>query len=92
MNTNTDNNVAQELDLTGLKCPMPALLTEKALRGLAAGSVLAVTVTDLMAPLDLTFLCQRDGHALLSQAQNEFGARRFLICRGPRAGTDLHSS
>jgi len=72
------------LDLTGLKCPLPALLTAKALRGMTAGEQLVVVVTDPLAPLDLRHLCQRDGHQLVDERTNENGARRLVICRGPR--------
>jgi tRNA 2-thiouridine synthesizing protein A len=48
------------------------------------GERLAVTVSDPLAPLDLRHLCARDGHCILSEAQNDCGARRLLICRGPR--------
>jgi len=75
---------AHELDLTGLKCPLPTLMTAKALRGIASGTCVAVTVTDLLAPLDLRHLCLRDGHEVLDERQNENGARRLLIRRGPR--------
>ena len=87
MNEHTSNAAwadARQLDLTGLKCPMPALMTEKALRGMDAGEHLAVTVTDALAPLDLRHLCQKAGHAVVEESQNDFGARRLLICRGPR--------
>ncbi len=76
---------ARKLDLTGLKCPLPALLTAKALRELAEGARLVVIVTDPLAPLDLRHLCQRDGHRLVAEGQNENGARRLVISRGPRA-------
>jgi tRNA 2-thiouridine synthesizing protein A len=76
---------AREYDLTGLKCPLPALLTAKTLRDLAAGSLVAVTVTDPLAPLDIRHFCQRDGHEVLDQRQNETGAQRLLIRRGPRS-------
>ncbi|MCE9521245.1 MAG: sulfurtransferase TusA family protein [Alphaproteobacteria bacterium] len=75
---------ARELDLTGLKCPLPSLLTEKALRGMGDGLLLAVIVTDALAPLDLRHLCQRGGHSVLAEVQYENGARRLLIRRGPR--------
>lgn len=86
MNEITEANwaLARELDLSGLKCPLPALLTERALRGLADGALLAVTATDPMAPLDLKHLCQRDGHSVLEERQNDTGALRLLIRRGPR--------
>ena len=76
---------ARDLDLTGLKCPLPALMTEKALRIAAPGATFAVTVTDPLAPLDLHHLCRRDGHEVLAEGQNESGARRLLIRRGPRS-------
>ncbi len=74
---------AEEVDLTGLKCPMPALLTRRALRRSIEGALIAVTVTDSLAPLDLRHLCQCEGHVLLDEAGNEKGARRLLIRRGP---------
>lgn len=87
MNEDTSNAAwadARQLDLTGLKCPMPSLMTEKALRGMAQGEHLAVTVTDALAPLDLRHLCQKKGHEVIGESENDFGARRLLICRGPR--------
>jgi len=35
-----------KLDLTGLKCPLPALMTRKALKALQPGDLLAVHCTD----------------------------------------------
>jgi tRNA 2-thiouridine synthesizing protein A len=86
MNEDTDTNWARArvLDLTGLKCPMPALLTEKALRGMRAGERVAVTVTDPLAPLDLRHVCQMGRHALEEERLNENGARQLLIRCGPR--------
>ena len=87
MNEDTSNAAwadARQLDLTGLKCPMPSLMTEKALRGMAQGEHLAVTVTDALAPLDLRHLCQKEGHEVIGESATDFGARRLLICRGPR--------
>jgi tRNA 2-thiouridine synthesizing protein A len=74
---------AEDIDLTGLKCPMPALLTRRALRRSIEGALIAVTVTDALAPLDLRHLCQSEGHIVLDEAVNEKGARRLLIRRGP---------
>jgi tRNA 2-thiouridine synthesizing protein A len=75
---------ARDLDLTGLKCPMPALLTEKALKGMAEGERLKVTVTDALAPIDLRHVCQRGGHELCAERAHENGARQLLIRCGPR--------
>lgn len=81
---NDEWGAARVLDLTGLKCPLPALLTEKALREMTVGACVAVTVTDALAPLDLRHVCQRGGHALLAERLHENGARQLLIRCGPR--------
>ena len=49
------------LDLTGLKCPLPALKTRKALKGLAAGDRLEVHCTDPMAVIDIPNLIRETG-------------------------------
>ena len=79
-----DWRAVRDLDLTGLKCPLPSLLTEKALRGSVEGERLSVTVTDPLAPLDLRHMCQRGGHEIIAERQNENGARQLLIRCGPR--------
>lgn len=86
MNEATDSDWlhARDLDLTGLKCPMPALLTEKALRGMGEGERVTVTVTDALAPIDLRHVCQRGGHEFCGERTQENGARQILIRCGPR--------
>lgn len=49
------------LDLTGLKCPLPALKTRKALKSLAAGDRLEVVCTDPLAVIDIPALIQQTG-------------------------------
>jgi tRNA 2-thiouridine synthesizing protein A len=80
--TDTDWSDARDLDLTGLKCPLPALLTEKALKGMADGERLVVTVTDALAPIDLRHVCQRGGHVVCGERTNDQGSRQLLIRRG----------
>ncbi|WAJ26421.1 sulfurtransferase TusA family protein [Antarcticirhabdus aurantiaca] len=67
------------LDLSGLKCPLPALRTEKALRGLAPGTRLAVISTDPLAALDIPHLVNQTGHRLAEMRRGENGAAVFLI-------------
>lgn len=70
-----------ELDLSGLKCPLPALRTRKALRALAPGVRLAVTATDPLAGIDIPNVVREEGAAL--EALERHGpAARFLIRRG----------
>lgn len=49
------------LDLTGLKCPLPALKTRKALKGLSPGDCLEVHCTDPMAVIDIPNLIRETG-------------------------------
>jgi len=59
-----------ELDLTGLKCPLPVLRTRKALRTHGAGRVLMVTCTDPMALIDIPNLVREEG-AWLDSAERD---------------------
>lgn len=59
-----DNRAMDRLDLRGLKCPLPALKTKKALAGLAAGSVVEIACTDPMAAIDIPHLVAESGDAL----------------------------
>ncbi|MCX7324494.1 MAG: sulfurtransferase TusA family protein [Hyphomicrobiales bacterium] len=66
------------LDLSGLKCPLPALRTRKALKGLAPGRVLSVICTDPMAVIDIPNLLRETGDILADQ-RTESGTTRFKI-------------
>lgn len=52
------------LDLRGLKCPLPALRTRKALARAAPGTVLTVSCTDPLAVIDIPHLVSETGHRL----------------------------
>ena len=49
------------LDLSGLKCPLPALKTRKALKGLSTGDRLEVHCTDPLALIDIPNLIRETG-------------------------------
>ena len=55
-----------ELDLTGLKCPLPILRAKKALATLETGQILSVRATDPGAPDDFAAFCCQTGHQLLA--------------------------
>ena len=59
-----------ELDLVGLKCPLPALKTAKALKSLAKGDILIVTCTDPMAEIDIPNLLRETGNSLESKSRH----------------------
>lgn len=66
------------LDLSGLKCPLPALKVEKALARIAAGIELHVTCTDLMTAIDIPNLVRQTGDVLVGQSR-EGDILRFHI-------------
>lgn len=59
-----------DLDLRGLKCPLPALRTRKALSGLESGAEIIVRCTDPMAAVDIPHLLAQQGDALLAQTRD----------------------
>ena len=50
-----------KLDLTGLKCPLPALKTRKALKSVPAGDFLEVHCTDPLSVIDIPNLVRETG-------------------------------
>ncbi len=80
------NAMAQTtLDLTGLKCPLPALKTRKALKSLAPGDRLEVHCTDPLSVIDIPNLIRETGDRVEITEQAE---RRivFLIEKTDGAG------
>ena len=50
-----------KLDLTGLKCPLPALKTRKALKAITPGDFLEVHCTDPLSVIDIPNLIRETG-------------------------------
>jgi tRNA 2-thiouridine synthesizing protein A len=61
-----DSQVMTEktLNLRGLKCPLPALRTKKALGAMAKGDILVVECTDPLAGVDIPNLINQTGDTL----------------------------
>ena len=53
------------LDLSGLKCPLPALLARRHLARLAPGALLTLLTTDPLAVVDIPHMCGEEGHAVV---------------------------
>ena len=66
------------LDLKGLKCPLPALKTRKALAGVEPGAVLVVACTDPLAAIDIPNLLNETRDILETQTEQD-GALVFRI-------------
>ncbi len=58
------------LDVKGMKCPLPVLRANRALRGLASGDRLRVLATDRAAVADFRAFCEETGHALLAFSED----------------------
>jgi tRNA 2-thiouridine synthesizing protein A len=59
----------KSIDLRGLKCPLPALRTRKALSGMVAGDVVTVACTDPLAAIDIPNLLNQTGDMLEATSQ-----------------------
>jgi tRNA 2-thiouridine synthesizing protein A len=57
----TTKPTTTKLDLTGLKCPLPALKTRKALKSVQAGDRLEVHCTDPLSVIDIPNLIRETG-------------------------------
>ncbi|MBO4224370.1 hypothetical protein GRB70_18305 [Bradyrhizobium neotropicale] len=55
------NMTTTKLDLTGLKCPLPALKTRKALKAVKPGDFLEVLCTDPLSVIDIPNLIRETG-------------------------------
>ncbi len=67
-----------KLDLTGLKCPLPALKTRKALKTLKPGDWLEVHCTDPLSVIDIPNLIRETGDKVEITERAEHGVV-FLI-------------
>jgi len=59
------------LDLKGLKCPLPALHTRRALRHMPSGARLTVTCTDPMALIDIPNVAREAGASVEARAVSD---------------------
>ncbi len=69
----------QEIDASGLLCPLPVLKARKRLKGMAAGQVLRLVATDPAAVVDVPHFCAESGHELLSS--DRAGAVQVYLIR-----------
>jgi tRNA 2-thiouridine synthesizing protein A len=73
--------MGETLDLRGLRCPLPVLKANKALRALPPGSTLAILATDPAAVTDFHAYAGETGHELLLWAEDPVGEYRFVLRR-----------
>ncbi|MDT8384265.1 MAG: sulfurtransferase TusA family protein [Gammaproteobacteria bacterium] len=74
-------NFDQELDASGLNCPLPILRAKKALGGMSAGQVLHIIATDPGAVKDFEAFAKQTGN-VLAESREEGGKFHFLMKKG----------
>lgn len=67
-----------ELNLRGLKCPLPALKVRKALASMLPGARVSVTCTDPMSMIDIPNLVAQTGDLIRDQLADA-GEYRFVL-------------
>ena len=71
-------NFDQELDASGLNCPLPILRAKKTLGGMQSGQVLRVIATDPGSVKDFDAFAKQTGNELMESGE-EGGKFVFLI-------------
>ena len=70
-----------ELDASGLNCPLPILRAKKALNGMEAGKVLRIIATDPGSVKDFEAFAKQTGNELMASAEED-GKFTFLMRKG----------
>jgi tRNA 2-thiouridine synthesizing protein A len=68
----------QELDVTGLDCPLPLLKAKQALNRLEAGQSLRVLATDSGSVRDFRVFCELSGNILMESSETS-GVYSYLL-------------
>ena len=76
------------MNLRGLKCPLPALRTRRALSAMAAGEVLVIECTDPLTSIDIPNLLRETGDAL--EASEKKGKVLIFRIRKHASAAGLH--
>lgn len=71
-------NFDQELDASGLNCPLPILRAKKSLAAMSSGQVLHIIATDPGAIKDFEAFSKQTGNELL-ESREDGGKFYFLI-------------
>jgi len=71
-------NFDQELDASGLNCPLPILRAKKSLAGMDTGQVLHIIATDPGSVKDFEAFAKQTGNELM-ESKEEGGKFVFLI-------------
>ncbi len=73
------SNFDQELDASGLNCPLPILRTKKALGKMESGQVLRVIATDPGSVKDMEAFANQTGNELVESGEE--GGKYFFMMK-----------
>lgn len=68
----------QELDASGLNCPLPILRAKKTLSGMTSGQILHIIATDPGSVKDFDAFAKQTGNQLL-ESKEEGGKFHFML-------------
>ncbi|MBE9563292.1 MAG: sulfurtransferase TusA family protein [Proteobacteria bacterium] len=71
-------NFDQELDASGLNCPLPILRAKKTLNGMESGQILRIIATDPGSVKDFEAFAKQTGNELIESGE-EGGKYTFLL-------------
>ena len=74
-----------EIDVVGLRCPLPVLKLKKRIEPLQPGSVVKLLTSDPTTVKDVPAYCELAGHLILSIAHNS-SPYEFIIRKADQKG------
>jgi tRNA 2-thiouridine synthesizing protein A len=66
------------LDVKGLACPMPTVVTSKTLKDMTKGKVLQVITNDITTKESIPSLCKQEGYTVIELNEKE-GLLYFIV-------------
>ena len=78
-------NWDEDIDASGMLCPLPVLKARKRLLAMAPGRVLRLRATDPAAVVDVPHFCREAGHEFLA-AMDDGPVTAYFIRRGAAVG------
>ncbi len=72
----------QEIDTTGLKCPLPVLRARKRLKAMKQGELLSVLADDPASQIDFPHFCNEQNLKLVVSEETEADVFHYVIEAG----------
>jgi len=69
----------QIVDASGLDCPMPVLLSKKAIALMKKGQLMHIISTDPASEIDITAFVYKLDHRLINKKRDDDGTWHFIV-------------